>query len=295
MPYWDDIIPSHEGVGERRQPKAATTAMRNIVRVVFTFLVLLLGGGSFAWAQPESPPGVPPGMASRLAAERMGAIQPGLYSAGDGGSFILTAYGAGKCLLRFTGRSETFVLSVERGSLGAKLLKYDTGTTALRVSVWGGLTLYTQNAPQGLPATYQGTAPQPPVLAISAAELQAAFNDEASHLSYVLNITLKFSADPSVMVADPETRGRAFDALVNAGVGIERFLASTPSARQTLTKRVNSVKVAEGGKPTVALLGQTLVVSFVPGEGHEGHASSLAIQQELGKLFAGTPPDMAIK
>jgi len=35
--------------------------------------------------------------------------------------------------------------------------KYDTGATALRVSVWGGLTLYTQDAPQGLPATYQGT------------------------------------------------------------------------------------------------------------------------------------------
>jgi hypothetical protein len=119
--------------------------------------------------------------------------------------------------------------------------------------------------------------------------------DEANHLNYTQNISLKFSADPAVTAADPETRGRAFDALINAATGIERFLVATPVARPLLVKRVNSVKVAEGGKPTIALVGQTLVVSFVPGEGYDGHASSLAIQQELSKLFASTPPEMATK
>jgi hypothetical protein len=33
----------------------------------------------------------------------------------------------------------------------------------------------------------------------------------------------------------------------------------------------------------------------VPGEGHEGHASSLAIQQELTRLFSVQPKDMALK
>ncbi len=47
--------------------------------------------------------------------------------------------------------------------------------------------------------------------------------------------------------------------------------------------------------PTVAISGQTLLVSFVPGEGHEGHASSLAIQQELGKLLAVSARDIAVK
>jgi len=55
------------------------------------------------------------------------------------------------------------------------------------------------------------------------------------------------------------------------------------------------VKVAEGGKPTVTISGQTLLVSFVPGEGPEGHASSLAIQLELSKLFAVSPRDVATK
>jgi len=265
------------------------------LKTVFTFLAALLASQSLAWAQVDPGPGVPPGMASRLAAERMSTVQPGRYSAGENGVFTLEPYETTKYLLRFVGHAENFVLTVERASLGAKLLKYDTGTTALRVSVWGGLTLYTQDAPQGVPATYQDAAPPSQALTVSSGELQTAINDEANHLAYVQNIALKFSADPAVLAADPETRGRAFDALTNAALGIERFLAATPGARQVLAKRVNSVKVAEGGKPTIALVGQSLLVSFVPGEGYEGHASSLAIQQELAKLLALTPRDIAIK
>ena len=102
-------------------------------------------------------------------------------------------------------------------------------------------------------------------------------------------------ATPRVVSADAETRGRAFDALTNAATGIERFIAAQPAARQTLAHRINSVKVAEGGKPTIAISGQTLLVSFVPGEGHEGHASSLAIQMELSKLLAASAKDIATK
>lgn len=270
--------------------------MRRIVRLVSTLLglVLTVPGILPALAQPDAPPGTPPGMASRLAAERPSAVQAGLYSAGDKLTFTLEPY-RDRYLLRFAGSRETFVLTVERGSLGAKLMKYDTGTMALRISVWGGMTIYTRDAPQGIPATYQGTAQPGPELAISAGELTTAFNDEASHLTYVQNIALKFSADPAVLAADAETRGRAFDALTNAATGIERFLADTPAARVILAKRINSVRVAEGGKPTIALFGQTLVVSFVPGEGHEGHASSLAIEQELGRLFAVSAKDVATK
>src|SRR4051812_2162799 len=252
----------HKGeAGAARQ----TTAERCAVRVCVTLLAFVLAPilAAPVWAQPEAPPGVPPGMALRLRAERPSLVQPGLYNAGEKLTFTLAPYG-NRYLLRFSGATETFVLSVERGSLGAKLMKYDTGTTALRVSVWGGFTVYTRDAPQGIPATYQGVGQLAPELAISANELTTAFNDEARHLNYAQNIALKFSADPAVLGADAETRGRAFDALTNAATGIERFLADTPAARPILSKRINSVRVAEGGKPTIALFGQTLVVSFVP-------------------------------
>ncbi len=232
-------------------------------------------------------------MAARLSAERVSEVEGGVYSAGDSGDFTLKPYN-GRYLLRFENSSESFVLSMEHSSLGAKILKYDTGTVAIRVSVWGGMTLYTQDAPQGMPATRTGDAPPPADAEVSEPELQTAMGDETSHMGYVQKVTLKFAADPAVMTADPETRGRAFDALTNAALGIERFLANT-AARLALTRRVNTVKVTEGARPTVMIAGQTLLVSFVPGEGHEGHASSLAITQELGKLLAVTPKDMAAK
>ena len=258
-------------------------------------MALSLATAPAALAQPDGGPGTPPGMASRLAAERLSAIQPGLYTAGERESFTLEPYGANRYLLHFSDNPEIFVMTMERSSLGAKVLKYDTGATALRVSVWGGMTLYTQDAPQGLPATFQNDAPAPQALTVSANELAIALGDESSHLVYVQNIALKFSADPAIMSADAETRGRAFDAMITAATGIERYVATQPSGRQILARRINSVKVAEGGKPTVAISGQTLLVSFVPGEGHEGHESSLAIQQELTKLLATSPRDMAIK
>lgn len=265
------------------------------MRHLFFIIVLSLATVPPVLAQPDGSPGVPPGMASRLAAERVGAVQAGLYSAGEHDSFTLQPYGANRYLLRYSDHPEVFVLSMERGSLGAKVLKYDTGATVLRVSVWGGLTLYTHDAPQGVPATFQNDAPAPAPLAISANELTTAFGDEASHLVYVQNISLKFSADPAVVSADAETRGRAFDAMITAATGIERFIAATPSGRQVLAHRINSVKVAEGGKPTIAISGQTLLVSFVPGEGPEGRESSLAIQQDLTKLLAVAPHDVATK
>lgn len=268
-----------------------------------------------ALAQRDAPPGVNPytnpyassyanpyagSMAARLSAEQMGPVRPGVYSTGDGSQiFTLSSYN-GKYLLSFQNSPEVFVLSAEHGSLGARLLKYDTGATALRVSVWGGVTLYTQDAPGGMPATRQGDAPVPVALAVSQPELEAAMQDEASHLTYVQKVDLRFSADPAVMAADPQTRGRAFDALVNAAAGIERFLTQIPpaqlsQARAAFTRRVNSVKLTEGGKPAVALTGQTLLVSFVPDEGAEGHVSSLAVQQELSRLLATPAGSIAAK
>ena len=201
---------------------------------------------------PMRAPGVPPGMASRLSAERVGAVEPGLYSAGDDGSFTLQPYGSGKYLLRFSGAGESFVLTVERGSLGAKLLKYDTGTTALRVSVWGGLTLYTQDAPQGMPATYQGAAPRRRRAGglghRTADRLQR--RGQPSHLcpEHRAEI-LRRSGGAGGRSGNPRPRLRRPDQRRD---GDRALPGRHAAARPLLAKRINSVKVAEGGKPTIA-------------------------------------------
>jgi hypothetical protein len=219
---------------------------------------------------------------ARLSAEKAAMPEAGLYSAGEGRQFILAPY-RNKYLLRFADGSETFVLTADPGSLGAKLLKYDTGAAALSVSVWGGVTLYAAEAPGGLPATRQGEAPA--ALAptpISAAELKGALEDEGRHFSYADNLGLRFALDPP---RDADGRAVAFDVLSVTQAGIERFVTGSPAARQSLARRVTLVRLEKSGKPGITLGGRVLVVRYAPSEGFLGRASSHVVAHQLGKLL----------
>ena len=68
-------------------------------------------------------------------------------------------------------------------------------------------------------------------------------------------------------------------------MGIERNVA-TPAGRNAFIRRFDSVRIVEGDKPTIAISGRTLLVSFVPSAGAAGHASSRAIAAALKKMLA---------
>jgi len=235
-----------------------------------------------AHAQPSDP------IMARLSAEKAGVLEPGLYSAGEGREFSLLPY-RGKYLLRFEGQAENFVLTADPGSLGAKLLKYDTGAAALSVSNWGGVTLYAADAPGGLPATHQGDAAPPAPATISTADLKGALADEGSHFSYADNLGLRFTVD-AASLNDADSRAMAFDALANTQAGLERFVAGSAAARQALGRRVTLVKL-EKGKPGMRLSARTLVVRYAPAEGFLGRPSSHAVAHQLGKLLSVSTPE----
>jgi len=220
---------------------------------------------------------------ARLSAEKAAMPEAGLYSAGGGRDFILAPYRNNKYLLRFADGGETFVLTADPGSLGAKLLKYDTGAAALSVSVWGGVTLYAADAPGGLPATRQGEAAPLAPTPVSAAELKSALADEGSHFSYAENVGLRFVMDPP---GDGDGRALAFDVLAIAQAGIERFVATSAAARQALARRVTQVRLEKSSKPAILLNARILVVRYVPSEGFLGRASSHAVAHQLGKLLS---------
>jgi hypothetical protein len=234
------------------------------------------------WALPaQAQNAAAPGgsMNARLSAEKVGDIETG--SAGEKLSFTLEPYGD-KYLLRFAGAPENYVLTVERVILGGRILRYDTGVTALRVSVWGGMTVYTTDAPGGLPATRLGDDPGGPRLAVRREDLIAAMADEESHLAYTQQLHLRFAADPVVLSGSDA--GFAFDALVSAAAGIERLIA-TPGGRQALTRKFDTVRLVLSDKPGVMVSGKILVVSFVPSAGAAGRASSREVALQLGKML----------
>jgi hypothetical protein len=232
-------------------------------------------------ALAQSDAGASDPMSARLSAEKVGDVETGSYSAGDNLAFSLDSYGD-KYLLRFADSPESYVLSVERIFLGGRILRYDTGATALRVSVWGGMTLYTASSPGGLPATRIGDDTVPPRPPVNRDNLLAALSDEANHLAYTQDLHLRFSADPIVLAG--KDAGLAFDALISAEAGLERLIA-TPGGRQALLHKFDMVKLVEGGKPSVTISGKTLLVSFAPSAGAAGRASSREVALELGKML----------
>ncbi len=218
-----------------------------------------------------------------MSAARLGNVAPGAYLAADTVKFSLAQDGD-NFLLRFDGAPDVFVLYTAHASLGGRELKYDSGETALQVAGWGGMTLYTDAAPNGLPAVRSGDAVPPAPANVSLGDMQNAAGDEAEHLAYTRGLRLNFTADWGALAGNGAVRAFAFDTLENTVRGIDRF-SITAFGREALAKRVAMVMVALGAKPTLGLDGKTLIVTFNPEHGYDGRASSRAIARALEKVF----------
>jgi len=246
---------------------------RSVIRFAFAALLTCIGA---ARAQDE--------LGARMSQEPVGDVRPGTYSAGDQLKFTLNHY-LDHYLLRIAGDAEIYVLNVAHGSLGGRVLKYDSGATALLVSGWSAITLYTDAQPGGVPAERTGDAVMPAVVPISLADMERAANDEADHLAYTRGVRLTFVADWPALAGNPTMRAFAFDALQNAARGIDRF-AKSAAAKAALAAKIGSVELLSGARPLVTLHGRILNVTFNPAQGFSGRASSRAVARALGELLA---------
>lgn len=250
----------------------------SIVRAISAIAIFaFLAVPAAAQAQPSS---IQDAMAARLSADKMGDIESGDYTAGDDVAFSLDSLRDDKYVLRFANNPEEFVLSADHVALGGRDLKYDTGVTALRVTVWGGMTLYTDTAPGGLPATRIGDLTALPRPAVSEADLNAALRDETSHLSYLQRVNVRFTAPRG----NDGVRSQAFDTLINTVTGIERVIA-TQAGRDAFARKIDAVKLVEAKSPGISLSGRALTIHFVPAQGAPGRPSSHAVAVALGRYL----------
>lgn len=220
----------------------------------------------------------------RIEQQHFGSIATGNYQAGDNLRFSIDRY-RNEFLMRFAGQPEVFVLYADFGSLGGRVLRYDSGAIAIQVAGWGGMTVYTDDQPQGLPTARTGDSSAPSLPSVTLAQVQSAADDEAAHLSYARSVRVSFSADWNALSGDSNLRALAFDAMENAARAIDRFTAN-PAARAVFTQRVSAVHMQTSEKPIIQMSGKTLIVTFNPRQGYEGRASSRAIAFALGKLFS---------
>ncbi len=223
-------------------------------------------------------------MSDRLSQDKLGDIEPGTYIAGDAIEFALDRLDD-FYLLRIEGSPEIFALKPDPAAMGGRVLKYDTGETAIRVAGWGGITFYSDARPGGLPVSRTGDSTPPRRGNVSMGEIQKAARDEAAHFEYVRGIRLDFDTDWDDVAANPPLRTLAFEAMENAARGLERFTASA-KGRQIVAQRVGAVLVTSGMRISLTMRGRTLVVTFNANNGYEGRASSRAIAKTLDWYFA---------
>jgi hypothetical protein len=229
-------------------------------------------------------------LSAKLESRRLGAIDPGTYQAGDNVIFSLARWND-KYLLRFNGDPEIYVLYPASTTMGGRILKYDTSATAISVSGWGGITVYTDAKPDGLPAVraddHDPMVPKPQPVKFQ--ELRHAASDESAHLSYVRNVNVAFTADWDRLSQHPGSWAQAFEVIENAGRGIEKFTAK-PRNRERLIRHLQTVRFQDGMRPAIAINGKTLLVTFDASKAYAGRPSSRAIEHALGHMLGQKRP-----
>lgn len=226
-----------------------------------------------------SPAAAQPGFLARIFGSRLGDVQNGTYIAGDTVQFEIEHAGK-KLLARFDPDPEIFVLYSDRSSLGGRVLKYDSGETAIRVAGWGALTLYTDRQPNGLPAVRTGDAPPFAPAPVSLQDVQYIAAREADRFAHQRHLPIVFLVDWSVLETDASLRATASNALENAVRGIDRFL-DNKATRARFAHRIDAVSLATARQPALKITGKTLIVTFNPERGYSGCASSRAIARAL--------------
>jgi hypothetical protein len=223
---------------------------------------------------PQRLPIVPTGPAPR----------EGTYVTPDDVQFLID-HANGQTKLRFPQNEEVFYLTSEPAAMGGRVLKHDTGEVAMQVTGYGGVTLYTKQAPAGTPAerTSEEAAVDPEPVAANqirplAARLSQRLADRAS-------LAVGFVSDWALLESEERLRNLAADTMRNAANALEQLSAASRAARSALAVRLSVVRVVAGTVKGATLENNTLTVSFDTEGGPSARPSSLAIaravQEEL--------------
>lgn len=224
----------------------------------------LLGAGAPAAAAPMLRNIMPFG-------DNRGAPTPPVarYIGAEGQSFVLDRGSAPRPLLKFDDSPEVWVLEPSPAPRGDTIYRNDQGEPVLRSTRLGGLTLFSDDEPEGSPAAMAGEAdellPSPTMppggLLQRMIQASARASRAAQHL-------ITFSA-PSV---SPQSAALFADSATIAADALVR-LARRPDGRAFLT-RLDKLIFLQGAKPEVSINGPVMQITVTAGRGFAGRPSS---------------------
>ena len=197
------------------------------------------------------------------------------FSTDEGDWFVLDR-SQKPTLLRFGyDPDEVWVVSPSRGPRGDILYKDDIGDVLLRVTKFGGVTVFTSRRPMGAAATLDGRSQPIHVLPIGVAGLYQRMILASARCTRAVHHLVAFDASD----ADSRSAAELAEAAILAMNAI-LTVAARPQGRSAVA-RIGRVMLLRGAKPDVWLRQGVLSVQVTPGAVFSGHPSSARIIQAI--------------
>jgi hypothetical protein len=232
-----------------------------------TVCVSALGfAGSAAAAGPES---LREGLFGQRPAEGRQFAAPPIarYVSEDGDIFILDRTQP-RPLLKFENSNEVWVLAPQPGPRGDMIYKNDLGQPMLRATRLGGVTVFTDQRPEGSAAALAGGGNPLRMSVLGPQALLDRMIQASARASRAARRLIAFEA-PSVTPASSSLVG---DAAMIASEAVVR-ISRRPDGPKVLAK-FNIIRFAEGRKPAAQVSRGTLQITVTPAQGVSGRPSS---------------------
>jgi hypothetical protein len=220
------------------------------------------------------------------AAEEPGPrLRIGHYSSGDGlVGFVLDRLGT-PIKLRFDHSDEILALTTERAYDDSVDLKRDDGRGVLRLHPNGRVVVFSNVFRDGSANVYRDQDAKPlAVKSATRAQAQAYADALGPKLERAGGVTLAVVLEAPNLADEAESWAGMADAVLITDVTLAEMLVS-PIAREAIAAKLRRIVIRDGGRVSIKLERDTLVVEIAAGEPIVGRPSSSRLKSAIEDLL----------
>jgi hypothetical protein len=197
----------------------------------------------------------------------------------EGDEFVLDRSAGRTVFIRFDDNPEIWTLTPSSAPRGDVVYKNDVGEPILRTTRLGGLTLFTEDRPEGMAAAFSGTARGLKLPAVDTVQsLLRDFAQASARASRAAQRLISFEAEEAPLQAAPLLADAAF-------VVSEAFVqvAGESDRGRKLAARYSKVQFETGKNPAADTKGQVVRITIAPERGLAGRPSSHRVAAAISR------------
>lgn len=179
-------------------------------------------------------------------------------------------------LLRFDGAPEVHVLEPVPGPRGDTFFKAITGQTVLRVTAFGGATVYLADSITGVAYGRFGPGKEILIEPKTPTEAQKLAESAASRLNQDFGLKIDINAEWQAGSLEGDGAAVLFQAIENVATGLS-ILSADPIGKAAVSEGIQQVLLENSQAPELILDGQILIVKYRWAGGFQGRPSSMAV------------------